>query len=193
MSEILNENIEPKIEIKKKKIMSDKQKEALKKGRETAMLRARERKLEKEKLNKQSLPEPISKELEVIEEILEQPEETLEEAGQTLEEITEEDKPQPLLKQNKKKVHIKEEVEEIKQSPKERLAQMRLQKRLELEEKKLQLEELKLNKLIEEENKKIESLKTIKQHEQVGSTEDIIFARKTPYRSFGRRGAQRHF
>ena len=60
------------------------------------------------------------------------------------------DTPEPLLRSRNKKP--------IKTN-KDKLAELREIKKMELEQKKLELEELKLNKKIEEENKKIESIK----------------------------------
>jgi hypothetical protein len=71
------------------------------------------------------------------------------------------EKPQPLLKKRtKKKQEVNEKEIEVKLTAKERLAEMRAKKKLELEEKKLQLEELKLNKQIEEQEHQINTIKT---------------------------------
>jgi len=188
MSEIINTNNEPIKQEKQKKIMSEKQKEALKKGRETAALKARERKQEKEKQKNNNLPEP----LEILGEIQEKPKEPIEILGEIHEENNEDiEKPQPLLKQRIKKETIKEETKpEIKLTAKERLAEMRFNKKLELEEKKMQLEELKMNKLIEDENKKIENLKTIKVEQQHEQQHNTIFYRPSASNSLGRKNTR---
>jgi len=151
---------------KPKKQLSEAQLANLKKGREKALEKARAKKLEREKQKKEDEQillkakeeikkvdiEPLS---EVEEVITKQPEPDLITYDDDDDEEIE--KPQPLLKKRNKK---KQEVKEVKQTAKERLAEMRAKKKLELEEKKLQLEELKLNKQIEEQENEINSIKT---------------------------------
>jgi hypothetical protein len=197
MSDILISNNEPVIKIKKQ--LSEKQLLALKKGRENAALKAKERKLQKENsIKPPEPPEPLENPGEILKEekiILENPGEISDEDDDDDEEELE--TPQPLLKpkQPKQKKEKKEKVIEVKLTPKERLAQMRLQKKLELEEKKLELEELKMNKMIEEENKKIEQLKTTKQEENHDQSKQhsVIFTRPTTNRIFGSSMKGRHF
>ncbi len=194
MSDILISNIEPVIKIKKQ--LSEKQLLALKKGRENAALKAKERKLAKENSIKIiEPPEPLEEILKEQKIIQENPGEISEEDDDDDEEELE--KPQPLLKpkQPREKKEKKEKVIEVKLTPKERLAQMRLQKKLELEEKKLELEELKMNKMIDEENKKIEQLKTTKQEENHDQSKQhsVIFTRPTTNRIFGSSMKGRHF
>ncbi len=158
--------------------MREKQLEALKRGRETKALRAQQKKLEKNEII-----EPLEDSGKIQEKVID----IQENSG----EILEEDKPQPLLRQRKKKEvkeEVKEVIEEVKLTPKERLAQMRLQKKLELEEKKLELEELKMNKMIDDENKKIQQLRTIKTEEvNEHQQKDTIFIRPYARRPFGGR------
>ncbi len=99
MSDIIipeNEPIQQEInqEIKKKRIMSEKQLASLKKGRETKALRAQQKKLEKNENI-----EPLEDSGQIQEKVID----IQENSGELLEEITEEDKPQPLLRQRKKK------------------------------------------------------------------------------------------
>ena len=99
------------------------------------------KKIQKEEADNQKNTETNeSVDIEPLEEAPE-PEPLEEEAPEPLEEA-----PEPLLRSKLKKPQ---------KSNKEKIAELRENKKLELEEKKLQLEELKLNNKIEQENKKI--------------------------------------
>ena len=64
------------------------------------------------------------------------------------------------MRSRNKKVSIKTETKDpVKQSAKEKLAEMRANKKLLLEQKKIELEELKLQKMIEEQESQINEIK----------------------------------
>jgi len=113
MSEILKSNDEPKTEIKKKRVLTEKQLESLRKGREASLLLRRQRKLERENMNNKT-------------NVIEQPQQEEHVSNDT----DSEPEAEPLLKQSKKKTIDKNDAYEQKKMLLE-------QKKLELEELKL--------------------------------------------------------
>ena len=186
---------------KPKKKLSEAQLANLKKGREIGLAKARAKKAEKEKQKKEDEEillkakteikkidiEPLSEEPPIIEPV----EPIIKEENDGDYADDELDKPQPLLRRRSKKnvEPIETKKNEVKQTAKERLAEMRAKKKMELEEKKLKLEELKIQTEIEEQESKINEIKS-KPKNSLSSTvpynttqPEVIFA---PRRGRGR-------